>query len=164
MLGNPPDLRRRAAGLLCLLSLGACALFEPNDPRLSVEVAADVDYAPGATIPAMLRNRSGSDWYYAGPCNPAFERRDGDAWVPAHEAVCGLFSVDPASSPDRLSYAPLLVAAGDERRVTFRVPEEAASGTHRIRVSFVSRSDGGGRSTTRFSSPFEVRSPSLAVR
>jgi len=154
--------KRCAAGFALLLGVGACDLLnDPERPRLAVDVEA-LSYAPGDTVRVTLRNDERASWYFIAGCASGLQRREGATWQPIGNFCLAARAAAPAV--DWLSVAPLEVPAGGSYALWYVLPEDAAAGEYRIGATFYTRPSYEGRSESRNSATFEVRSLSLTTR
>lgn len=154
--------KRCVVGFAMLLGVGGCDLLnDPERPRLAVDVEA-LSYAPGDTVRVTLRNDERASWYFLAGCASGLQRRQGGQWQPIAN-VC-LAPRVTAPAVDWLSVEPLEVPSGGSYLLWYVLPEDAADGEYRVGATFYTRPSYDGRSESRNSATFEVRSFSLGAR
>ncbi len=140
---------------------GCDLLTDPERAELTVEVQS-LSYAPGDTVRVTLRNDERASWYFLAGCASGVQRREAGTWQAIAYYCAAARATDAAV--DQLTVAPIEVPAGGSSSLWYLLPADAAPGTYRVAATFYPGPSYEGRSETRSSPTFEVRSPSLAAR
>ena len=154
--------KRCVVGFAMLLGVGGCDLLnDPERARLAVEVESLV-YAPGGSVRVTLRNDERASWYAIPGCASGLQRREAGTWQPITFYCLAAHVTD--SAVDQLSVSHVEVPAGGSAVLEYVLPIDAAPGSYRIGVTFYEGPSYEGRSESRNSATFEVRSFSLGAR